>query len=229
MRSVTLRIFLCAVLGLLTTLAIAWTCAAFVEFGDDRPWETATLRQDGSMEWRLVQQGPGRTRTAYIIGPPTPANDPLHVPLMDAFSILRPDSSGSIEEVGWPFRAMRCRNDQITIITSTLALQVATGEEGVQAGIALPDRVQNGVSDWRALPYQPMWIGLTLDVVIFAIAWLGVLHGLVPVRSLIRRRRGRCPKCGYDLRGQVVTDVVAEESARARIPGCPECGWNRGT
>ena len=33
-------------------------------------------------------------------------------------------------------------------------------------------------------------------------------------RRAARLERGRCPKCGYDLRGK-------------HDAGCPECGWNR--
>jgi hypothetical protein len=33
-------------------------------------------------------------------------------------------------------------------------------------------------------------------------------------REAQRQRRGQCPQCGYDLRGDLKS-------------GCPECGWNR--
>lgn len=214
LRSLTLRSFLCVALGLATTVAIAWACAAFVAFSDDRPWESATLRQDGAMEWKLVQEAFGRTRIAYIIGPPVPAGDALHVPLMDAFSILRPDDAGSIDEVGWPFAALSCRSPRISIASATLAAQVTISGRDLEGGFPLPDRVRAGAREWRALPYQPIWIGLILDVLVFGIAWMAILRGSGPVRSWIRRFRGRCPTCGYDVRAQFEA-------------GCPECGWNR--
>ena len=52
--------------------------------------------------------------------------------------------------------------------------------------------------------------------------WGGLQYYLVAVGLAIfyrRRRRlasGECPKCGYDLRGDLED-------------GCPECGWNRAT
>ena len=64
------------------------------------------------------------------------------------------------------------------------------------------------------LPWRPVWAGIAINS-----AWWGMLWGvlvLIPagVRRTIWGWRGRCPKCGYDLRGQA-------------IEGCPECGWKR--
>jgi hypothetical protein len=59
-----------------------------------------------------------------------------------------------------------------------------------------------------------MWPGFIINTLFYAIIlWLLILGPFV-LRRHIRRKRGQCPKCGYDLRG---------------IPGsgCPECGWNR--
>ena len=74
-------------------------------------------------------------------------------------------------------------------------------------------------SGWRgasfvALPYMPLRRGLALDTLAFGAAWLIVLLTLRTGRNALRRRRGRCPACGYDLAG----DLGA---------GCPECGWGR--
>jgi len=45
------------------------------------------------------------------------------------------------------------------------------------------------------------------------IVWM-LWSSLFATRRMIRRKRGHCIKCGYDLRG----DFSA---------GCPECGWRR--
>ena len=45
---------------------------------------------------------------------------------------------------------------------------------------------------------------------VIALSFVGWIQG----RRAIRRKRGLCIKCGYDLRG----DFSA---------GCPECGWRR--
>ncbi len=46
-----------------------------------------------------------------------------------------------------------------------------------------------------------------------ALLWL-LVFGPFTARRFIRRKRGRCINCGYDLRG----DFSA---------GCSECGWRR--
>ena len=61
------------------------------------------------------------------------------------------------------------------------------------------------------LPLRPIWPGFAINTAFHA----GLLRLLIPVpfalRKHIRRKRGLCVKCGYDLKG-------AEHEA------CPECG-----
>lgn len=59
---------------------------------------------------------------------------------------------------------------------------------------------------WRVVSV-PHWL---VTLVLAA----GMTRLLVGSRATRRRRRGHCPKCGYDLR-------------HALDAGCPECGWNR--
>jgi len=61
-------------------------------------------------------------------------------------------------------------------------------------------------------PCRPIWPGFAINTVLYAvILWLLAL-GPVTARRMIRRRRGRCIRCGYNLRGHSEDDV------------CPECG-----
>ena len=63
----------------------------------------------------------------------------------------------------------------------------------------------------KALPLRPIWPGFAINTVFYAaILWL-LAFGLFAARRVIRRKRGLCLKCGYDLRG-------AEHEV------CPECG-----
>ena len=65
------------------------------------------------------------------------------------------------------------------------------------------------------VPLRPIWAGFAINTIFYAaILWL---LALVPftVRRMIRRRRGRCIKCGYDLHGHSGGAV------------CPECGVPR--
>jgi hypothetical protein len=63
------------------------------------------------------------------------------------------------------------------------------------------------------LPLGALWPGFVINTLFYAaVLWL-----LIPGSFVLR---GRCPKCGYDLRGQ-----PSEDGAGAG--GCPECGWGR--
>jgi len=60
----------------------------------------------------------------------------------------------------------------------------------------------------------PQPTGFAINTVFYgALLWMLWLSPFV-VRRVIRRKRGHCIKCGYDLRGDFST-------------GCPECGWRR--
>ena len=61
---------------------------------------------------------------------------------------------------------------------------------------------------------RSVWFGFVVNTLFYAaIMWLLIL-GAFALRRLIRRKRGLCVACGYDLRGDLAQ-------------GCPECGWRR--
>jgi hypothetical protein len=68
--------------------------------------------------------------------------------------------------------------------------------------------------DWPGLPIRPLLLGFLCDTMLHAIGFFCLDLALTNVRRIRRWKRGRCPECGYDLRGQLAA-------------GCPECGWNR--
>jgi hypothetical protein len=78
--------------------------------------------------------------------------------------------------------------------------------------IPIPRLRQGGMGPENRLPLLPLWPGFPLDLALFAIfAWL-ILFGPLALRRTWRARRGKCPKCGYDLHG---------------LHQCPECGRSR--
>ena len=75
----------------------------------------------------------------------------------------------------------------------------------------VPDPSKRGRTANRELPLGPIWPGLAINTILYAaLLWLLTL-GPFTLRRVLRRKRGRCIKCGYDLRG-------AEHEV------CPECG-----
>lgn len=71
----------------------------------------------------------------------------------------------------------------------------------------------NNLSPPRSLPIRPIFPGFLIDSVFFGAIWAVIVFGLAVARRATRRKRGRCPSCGYDIRG------LPE-------PRCPECGMS---
>lgn len=63
------------------------------------------------------------------------------------------------------------------------------------------------------LPLRPLWPGLAINTIFYGAAIWMVWAGAGALRRGVRRRRGRCVRCNYDLRGRASGAVV-----------CPECG-----
>lgn len=61
------------------------------------------------------------------------------------------------------------------------------------------------------LPYGIIWSGLIINTLFYALMIPVIFIGLRRARQSIRRHRGLCPHCAYDLRG-------------AEHETCPECG-----
>jgi hypothetical protein len=140
---------------------------------------------------------------------------------------------------GWPKLAARCTiyvqsndvrnasmkdasrrvvNDRVTWVDAqgvTQTLQLEEGD-GVREGILLGvERHASGVTQqFNALPLRPIWPGFAIDTLFYAAIWGGLFFGFASAKRGMRRRRGRCPQCGYDLRGNLSA-------------GCSECGWGR--
>ena len=77
--------------------------------------------------------------------------------------------------------------------------------------LVVKDQTVGGPFSARVIPLKPIPVGIVVDTLFYAaILWLLTL-GLFAARRIIRRKRGHCIKCGYDLRG-------AEHEV------CPECG-----
>jgi hypothetical protein len=110
---------------------------------------------------------------------------------------------------GWPVLAGWYGLDDSVSVSRDVVIDV-------KGGVPLQSPTPFGgfpVIAWRmrALPLRPIWWGLAIDTTIYGAVWLALIGGAGVVRRGVRRRCGRCPRCGYDLVG--LRDVV-----------CPECG-----
>lgn len=61
------------------------------------------------------------------------------------------------------------------------------------------------------IPYLPLWRGLILNTLFYAVIWCALLALPRVIRRTRRARKGLCRSCGYDMRGLINTP-------------CPECG-----
>ncbi len=90
--------------------------------------------------------------------------------------------------------------------------QLSSGIELSPASPKFPGVVS--IDDQRALPYKPIWLGLVVDILFYTLIWFTLIFVYEITNRALRRNKGCCIKCGYDLRG------IDNE-------GCPECGWGR--
>ena len=113
----------------------------------------------------------------------------------------------SVFQAGWPCRCLEA--DRAWVQYWGVAPQADW-----RSAAKLPEaRYFLGIKEarYRPLPLRPIWPGFAINTIFYAaMLWL-VIPGPFTARRMIRRRRGLCLKCGYDLRG-------AEHEV------CPECG-----
>lgn len=135
----------------------------------------------------------------------------------------------AIDERGWPFNAFRARIVGTMTAAATPGTPVPSEPWEIHNGIDVDGVTKPGtfgqtnsgrtahLGNIRVIPLQPVWTGLTLNLLIHGMVWLLTLMLVARWVGARRARRGGCPSCGYDLSGQ-----------RAGAPaGCPECGWGR--
>jgi hypothetical protein len=224
--------------GAIATLGVAWASAAFLpitrgvgsrsvsNWNDDRlaivvcemrTW-TGSRRAWAVMDWHFAGTGdPFDWEDGTTFFRRMRHNEYVHAPFQRGRSWapdppdissgrFPPDTRLFAEARGWPFLAFCCefRWERDSAGKARLASV---------DGILIPWGGDTQLTR-RALPYRPIWRGVAINI----LAWAAILAlvSFVPgaIRRSLRRRVGRCPRCGYD-----VTDSA--------ITGCPECGWNR--
>ncbi len=121
---------------------------------------------------------------------------------------------------GWPFAALQGRVEYQLLDPTTARVQWFAGgmNKPTKAAGAMvtapptPIRLNLGPG---IVPLRPTRFGFAANTMLTAAVWLTLFGGARSGRRRLRARRGKCPRCGYDLR-------------QCETPGCPECGWRRG-
>ena len=210
-------------LGAIVNVVVAWGCALWVDRGQVKLVEGRTMQ---GYIW-VVRRGSARgsefvlsVRSYSDIDVPLPGEGNWPPDLIPSWSTisLEIDPAGpkiggfqtQLQQArGWPMLSMRC-----TFLRARSGVGVRSRSE-VVGGLEMPPRIWTSdpfsKKEARALPYIPIPLGFVVNTLLYA-AFIGLpIAGRSAGRRVIRRKRGHCVKCGYDLRG-------AEHEV------CPECG-----
>ncbi len=115
-----------------------------------------------------------------------------------------------VDATGWPMLALWCSYTLERPTPGTLTARA-------KGAISLPGKIR-AKGSWfgggypPSLPLRPRWSGLLVNSLFYAALVGALVFGIPVARRLMRRRAGRCERCGYDLRGT------------PRGMACPECG-----
>jgi hypothetical protein len=215
-------ILLCLLLGVITTIVLAWTCAALINPSTRVADFEHAPRADGGDDIFVIQQGFGHTRINRAQGDMLVLDETTGGIRAARWKAGGDASSETL--AGWPLRALRCSNPgQITIVSGNTAMQsslmTSPPSSTVQGGWEISPFTGGimGSGCWRAIPLRPLWTGLALDVVIFTALWLTLFMGFAALRRRRRAERGCCPGCGYDLRSTGIAHERCPESGAASV------------
>lgn len=223
LRRWTVRVVLCLFFGAITTVTVAWALTCMSPLDARGIMVHETYRRVGGENWMVDAS----TNTGHVFV----LSYRLRHEISDLVSPTPPERFAApwtgfdepteeyrtravdrevrfLEAAGWPMLSLYSTYEQGDPPTAAV-FRVA--------GIPLNERRWSafGVCDVPyTLPIVPIFPGFYLDTLIFAVPWFVILFAPGATRRAIRRQRGRCPRCGYNLRGKF-------------DDGCSECGWNR--
>lgn len=212
-KRIAIKLVVFLLLGAVANVGVAWGCAVWSAADhwrgsldrtrSDALWKKAQALRisqdlwtpqtgDASSRWT----GPGITETWIGSDHLVRSEDPPGLRIYFGDSVFRRVVR---LDYGWPARCLH-RTDTL--------------EQGMQQ----VDSVASGefvlFDYWVVLPTRPIWLGFIINTLFYCmVLWL-LWSAPFVTRRLIRRRRGRCVQCGYDLRG-------------AEPDVCPECGSDR--
>ena len=215
----------------MTSLAVAWCCSLWSPMttsrslpeteataivrsllGEaDRPGAPNGVRHSG-IGWTVLnavdaapRARPPRRTTSRPVPAVKPARDPGKKAARGGRRALpmpvNPDDRCvHVYMAGWPSSCLQGEKTSFASVRTRVSLAPPPAFIGLF-----------GVKPRRELPLRPKWPGLVVNTLFYcAVFWLAV-PGPLAARRLIRRRRGCCPRCGYD-------------TAHATHDVCPECG-----
>jgi len=200
------KLALFLIFGAIVNVAVAWLLARFSSAAFDR--SINSLRE--ARGWAVDKGIADPLITSYYgLGIHwVVVNKQVSTTLM--YGVQEPvyDYAGMEVHAGWPFVAMYEQSwiDDTTNPSYKRIYRTSVGLQSEATGYGA------AIAPLRPLPLYPALPGFLINTVFYAaLLWLLALAPFT-ARRIIRRKRGHCIKCGYDLRGT--------EHER-----CPECGY----
>jgi hypothetical protein len=235
-RRVIRQALVCLLFGAAINVSVAWMCA----YHRPRPaWSGATRNtlwfrtrdagagrmhwwgsEIGGLGWSTLQVIHDRT-DRVVVGPPGSVTHPLIESVVQAHPGIE---AARVEIAGWPFRSFAATatavpgdarvvdRHAITITRTPWTTLVWSDWRGAITLDGPPAAV--GFNRATVLPIRPLVAGFAANTSIYAVAAGALIAGVSWMVRRLATPAGHCPKCRYDLRGDLAR-------------GCPECGWGR--
>ena len=202
------KIVVFLLLGAIVNVAVAWGLAGFYPATFDR---TKSSLSDEARRWASDKGVPYPVISSY---------NGLGIRWVVVYkSVAATMVSGGIEEpmidyagmevdAGWPFVAMHEQSwiDDAASSSHRRIYRTAIGLQSEATGLAPV------IAPLRPIPLNPALPGFLINTLFYAAIWFGLFVAFGATRRSIRRKRGHCIKCGYDLRG--TAQMI-----------CSECGY----
>lgn len=214
--AIALRAGLALLLGLITSIAIAWTFS--IRHAQPAGTTAWTRYPEGMAGWAAEFFGVSQV----AVGDGADAGDQSDFKLEQLSQpyVLAPaiayakrrfdadESAYALEEYviasGWPARCLWYHAQQLR---DNGMLHLAADDPGINIHAGEDPEVSGRLC---VFPLRPLWTGLAANVAVCGAIWFLLLTIPTFCRAL-RRRPGQCVKCGYMLKG------IAGDT-------CPECG-----
>jgi ankyrin repeat protein len=201
------------VMGVLTTIAVAWSAAAFgnaeTSAGDFQLTPECCCWIGGSPGLTVADSGFGFSYSTFDLSAPP------HGWIRGHELVHEPGRFVKETAAGWPFRALYGRLELLghpELVESYIG--IGHGRGALRFGVPVSAHPARSAADFRLLPLRPLPLAFLGDSLVFAGIWaLVFLEWLWRYRNSRRKRRrcGRCVRCAY---------FVAGTSHNI----CPECG-----
>lgn len=190
------------VTGAAITICVAWYVA--LRGSDLSPWSFDTVAVEG----RQISGAPTEWGVPRFAAE---GSDFVYSELRVGFSSLadRRLPTSRRRSYGWPARAFVSEDHFIDPKPVEYSAAGLSWDSGIPIpGIAWEWKLASRKSSTH-LPIKPLWTGLAVDSVVFAIILSGFSIMCGRLRGRSRLRRGMCPRCAYPI---------------GTSPNCTECG-----